>query len=750
MSSPFQLRDKSKAGTIGHMVQQLHSALNRSGASFAGNSQAVKRVIAMEGLSETQQTDFTTALESLQLSVGEVAKTFDEGKGKYKVATESGDELRFASHTTEAQKFAGMVAGMLAGDVAGFLSRSVTQQPAMESGQLFVPASGADMLEKRTHALEAYDEKENKETTVYSVAYNMQAATQDEFGEALFPTCIVTPDQYGLTISMRLIMVMDDLRRNASGEAIRDFQRKNIIRAAIDPAVLRNDLTKIFPVVTDAGVAAGNFVDAALVPPATIVHEGQSIDTAPLAIGAQFDLLGISQTEALLQTGTLDTTDAIDPNIVLDSLYMSIQGTVSGTATTEVIKFGNVKLMNGSTFTAAPQGNYRQQMLNFVTDSLPVNKNTVQNDGAASVLLASLVSAGAQVKLAVTVGGNVNLQTAETSIWSGKVQVAEVRDANNNVLDMTTGTGLAYKNLFNGATIFGYDLDARRVNTNRRERGQLLDITYQNVIYGVPLLSPITAPRPPAGPQQDEANYLAGLITATRIRTSNAAVAKLLEAEEALANFVTSNLGDDQFVKPEILGVGGWLVQPQYLQEDYAAPAVVDSIKSYERAADIQASLVNMIREMAYRMYRDSGYKAAANAMHGGIAPMPTVIIATDTYIASYLQVTGDFRTLGNEFNVKVVSTTNKLMKGKIRITFGEFGEGKENTPNPLHFGVMAWKPELTLILPTVRNGSNSREISVSPSFRHIVNLPIMASIDVTGIDEVVNAKVSINMHSVA
>lgn len=748
MSSPFQLRDKSKAGTIGHMVQQLHSALNRSGASFA-SQQAARRVIAMEGLSDTQQTEFTTALESLQLSIGEVSKTFDEGKGKYKVATESGEELRFSSHTTEAQKFAGMVAGMLAADVPGFLGRSVTGQPAMEQGQMFVPASGADMLEKRTHSLEAYDEKENKETTVYSVAYNMQAATQDEFGEALFPTCIVTPDQYGLTISMRLIMVMDDLRRNASGEAIRDFQRKNIIRAAIDPAVLRNDLTKIFPVVTDDGVALGNFVDAALVPPQTIIHEGQSIETAPLAIGAQFDLLGISQTEALLQTGTLDTTDAIDPNIVLGALYMSIQGTVATVATTEVIKFGNVGLMQGSTMTAAPQGNYRQQMLNFVTDSLAVNKNTVLNDGAASALLTSLVTAGAQVKLAVTVGGNVNLQTAETSIWSGKVQVAEVRDANNNLLDISTGTGLAYKNLFNGAVIFGYDLDARRVNTNRRERGQLLDITYQNVIYGVPLLSPITAPRPPAGPQQDEANYLAGLITATRIRTSNAAVAKLLEAEEALKAFVTTNLGDDQFVKPEILGVGGWLVQPQYLQEDYAAPSVVDSIKSYERAADIQASLVNMIREMAYRMYRDSGYKAAANAMHGGIAPMPTVIIATDTYIASYLQVTGDFRTLGNEFNVKVVSTTNKLMKGKIRITFGEFGEGKENTPNPLHFGVMAWKPELTLILPTVRNGSNSREISVSPAFRHIVNLPIMASIDVSGIDEVVNAKVAVNFHTV-
>lgn len=742
MSSLFQARDRVKPGTIGYIVQSLQQKLNQTaGGSFA-DGRLMKSVISMEGLDQTSVQSLTSTFDTLNIAIEEIANTHTGALNGGKTVAMEGD-LKFNAGFTAAQKYAAAMAAMIGSDIPGYLTRDLGQQPAPGGNTLFYAAESGEGLDRRVHALEAYDERENKETTTYSIAYNMQAATQDEFGEALFPTCVVSPDQYGLTISVRLVMVMDDLRRNVSAEALHDFQRKNIIRAAIDPTVLRNDLTRIYPVVR-AGVNDSKFVDPALVPPINVLHEGQSILTAPLAIGQTFDLLAIGQTDALLSNNTLDTTDAVDPNVVLDALYMEI-GSGSGA---EVIKFPFVGTMQGSTFTAAPQGNYRQQMLNFVTDSLPVNNTTTKADGSASTLLAPIVNANAQVKLAVSVMGNVNLQTAETQVNAGGVNVSEIKDASSNVLDPSAGTGATYKAIFAGAKIIGYDLEARRVNTNRRERGQLLDITYQNVVYGVPLLSPITAPRPPAGPQQDEANYLAGLITATRIRTSNAAVQRLLDAEQQLKAFVTTNLGDDQIVKPEILGVGGWFVKAVYEHQNYVAPAVVDSIKSYERAADIQASIVNLIRDMAYRLYRDSGYKAAANALHGGIAPMPTVIIATDTMIAGYLQVVGDFRTLGNEFNVKVVSTTNKLMKNKILFTFGEFGEGRENTPNPLHFGSMAWKPEVTLILPTVRNGANSREVSVSPSFRHIVHLPVMGSIDVSGITNVVLNKVNVNMHT--
>ncbi|EKD22582.1 MAG: hypothetical protein ACD_84C00042G0010, partial [uncultured bacterium] len=98
---------------------------------------------------------------------------------------------------------------------------------------------------------------------------------------------------------------------------------------------------------------------------------------------------------------------------------------------------------------------------------------------------------------------------------------------------------------------------------------------------------------------------------------------------------------------------------------------------------------------------------------------------------------------------VKVVSTLNQTMAGKIVMSFGVFGAGTEGVPNPMHFGAMAWKPELTLVLPINRNGATSKELTVQPSFLHVTNLPIMASLDVLGISDVIAGKVSRNFHQV-
>jgi hypothetical protein len=77
-------------------------------------------------------------------------------------------------------------------------------------------------------------------------------------------------------------------------------------------------------------------------------------------------------------------------------------------------------------------------------------------------------------------------------------------------------------------------------------------------------------------------------------------------------------------------------------------------------------------------------------------------------------------------------------MTGKIFLTFGDFSSGMEGAPNPMHFGNMGWKPEMTLVLPLHRNGANSKELTVQPSFIHIVNLPILCEVDVTGISDLV------------
>lgn len=49
------------------------------------------------------------------------------------------------------------------------------------------------------------------------------------------------------------------------------------------------------------------------------------------------------------------------------------------------------------------------------------------------------------------------------------------------------------------------------------------------------------------------------------------------------------------------------------------------------------------------------------------------------------------------------------------------------SSPHPLHFGNMAWKPELVLVTPLARADATIKELVVQPAFKHITQLPIMA-----------------------
>ena len=155
------------------------------------------------------------------------------------------------------------------------------------------------------------------------------------------------------------------------------------------------------------------------------------------------------------------------------------------------------------------------------------------------------------------------------------------------------------------------------------------------------------------------------------------------------------------------------------------------------------------------QLFINSGYGPALEAMYEGAPPKPLVLIGVDPITYRYLTLTGDLRYLGDMFDYKIVMSYDSRMTSAtpgastIFITFGVESALNSGAPNPLHFGNMGWKPELTLMMPMVRNGSNVMELTVQPSYRHVPNLPIMGVINVTNINTVVKSKVSLNMHSV-
>lgn len=680
--------------------------------------ESTKTMFAMESAQDFQISALNTAHEGLSTAIESIAA-----------------ELGFAAKLTQAQITAGAIGGLLAADPRHLLSRkTLPAMVATENSVVVQNMTSADGMNERAFGLEAYDERENKNASIYSIAYNMQSARQDEFGETFFPTLVLTPDQVGFGVEVNLMTVFDATQHNVDG-AFRDFGKKNIIRAAADHTVLKKEQTRVIPAVRPQNLA--QFIDPAIVPATAVMIEGQSITTAPLKIGKELNLIAVGQTDSLLATGVMDNTDTLDTYLNLKNVYVKFG--------TDVLRF-NVTNLPLSNFVYGQQANNRVMHLNFETTSILINRDSVRADGSALVDLAPLVAGNLIVRVSLKLTGSINIETGKTAVYGNAVATHVVLDQTGQQLDMAVAPAAPVVAVIDAGTIEGYDVTAFYTNLNRRQRGQLIDVVKFTQLYNVPLRSPISAMHPAVVDAAVDASDVQALITATRFKLSNESVTALIDAAGTLAQYVDAAdvLGEG----PDVLGAGRFFVRPTYFEETLDMATMVDSIKSYERAQDIQAALVNKLRDYAYRMYRDSEYKAAADALSGGISAVPCVIIGTDPVLARYLNVSGDLRTLGGEFDVRIVSTLDKRMQGKMFMTFGVFNEQRNTAPNPLNFGNMIWGPELVMTANLSRGNTYSKETVVQPRYTFLTHLPIMTTFVVNNVPSVLN-KVPVNFKSV-
>lgn len=742
MSKKFNtdsLLKKLRGGRPGTPMDDFFATMEAAVVSLGHNARKSKLgeyVLAAESISDDKVADLSAGLNDLAAALEGAALSTQF------LPKDSKTGLLVA---TEAQREAAALGGMLAGNPKQFLAAPVVgNMPASGThngvnttvvGMNSVMMSGY-FGERINSALEAYDETENRNAVVYSVAYNLQASRQNDFGEAFFPTITIAPDNVGFIISTRLLQLVDgDMRRDISG-SIDQYKERNVIRAQIDPTILENNLTECVPV--HRVETAGNFVATADVATRTVKVGREDVTTGALAVGKRFSLLGISSNQALISNGLQDITDSLEPAVSLTTVYVKV--TVG--ADSDVLAF-DVRGNREVNFVNPSQGWARQMNLAFNTNTLVINKNKTKLDGSALVALAPVVAGDYIVNLSAYMTGQVDLEEATLEVNANRLGVFSVRDASGTLLSTAAGAGQTIANLFANATIIGYDQKSYRTNSNRRQRGDVTRTRYYNQQYAVPLLSPISAIHPVTSDGSTDTSDLANLITLTQIRASNNAVKVLLETVDMLRQNTDDRLAGE--MNGDLLGVGRHMVSAKLIDDTIDMTDVTDSLTSAARAQDLQGALINKLRTMVYELYVSSGFKAAADAYFGGSAPVPTVIIGTDQKLARYLQVDGELRTIGPDFNVKIVSTVHQDMIGKIVVGFGYF-DFQEGQPCPLHVGNMLWKPELPVVLNMPRNGGYSKELTVQPSFLHIVNCPVLGMLEVIGSEEVLTTKNNLNV----
>lgn len=710
-------RSKSMAvDPIGSLTEKVSQITTSRGFN---DEKIGQYAVAVEGLDSNAEAMLTNVYNNIETSIKTIAQEFG-------IAVES-QQLEAAT-----------ISGMLATNPKAALGA----KPKAVSNDAIVMVSGvADgFVERPQIATEAYDERDNRNAQLYSIIYNLLASRQDEFGETFFPTIVVNPNEVGVTLSAKLFYVYNDFKRSVTG-SLANYARKSVIRAYADAEILKNELTRAIPVLRNGGGSDDNsdkFVPVSEVPAWNVaVGNSITIQTGAVKVDTKIDLIGISQTNELLNSGIMGPSDTLDTYIKLESVFIKV---TDGT-NTDVIRV-QVDEKPGSTFTYAPQGNYRRMLLAMDSDALVLDSSTKDVNGNAVESLPELATHKARIQLSIS--GNVSLDKGDCLISGGTLGLVALRNASDMLVQGSTFNTLAEK--ISAAEVIGYTITAFRANSNIRQRGQLLDSQVEYRVIPVPYRSPLSIIMPVVNASGDDNSALQTLITTTGIRVSNEAVSALLRAQASLASYApVANANGDL---PEINAFGHLYVKPVYFQDSVSLPVTVDSLKSHEKIKDIRAALVEKIRYYANEMYRSSEYKAAAAVLTGNTGFKATILVGTDPVIYNYLMADGDLRTLGETFDVRIVSTLDHRVEGKIFLSFGVFDSARNTGINPLNFGNMLWSPELTVVMPVSRDGQVSKELIVAPRFLHTVNLPVMTMLTVSGLPEV-TGKIAVNMHSV-
>jgi hypothetical protein len=745
------LNKRKSASLAASIVKGLQTRQNRG--SFVGNGRLTGAIVAgIESLEQdgaayqevdqgltnisAEIEDVRSEAEGTLLPEGEVAVAQVATNPEEVAYEENIKQVGLESATYAAAAFGDLGAYFNASRKAtaskGFVTHS---HESVGSGGVFSPVKPA---------LEAFDQQTLNTFKEYSIAYNLLAPRQDAFGEALFPTIVGTPDQSYLEVNVERPGVYTGAVHKLNGD-IAKFDKRNLIEAFRDSSILENQDTRLVPYPDTNGDNEDYFVADTLVANTNFDVNGVSVPTRPLRMGAPaFDYMGLCSHPGLASAGLLDQTDAIDRMVTLSRLTLVITNT---TDDSEVAVYLDTSRMPRNQFVPVREGHWRDLALRFSSEALKIKATTKAVDGAD--LPAALVTALSDrtYSFRAKVDADLSVETGTLETRTTAMKLVKVVDGTNQSIGLDDTAVVA---LLAGYTfrIEGYELNARRTNSNRRSRGLLLDRDKVKEIYEIMLHPPMSIQKPVAG--DDYASDLDTLVKSTHVRISNLAVTTLLNYADLLKDITADqdpldSSTADIYTMGDFEGIARLLVTPFYDEVDVDLLQVVNTLTSKDRLADISGYFVGLIQELAYRMIQQSGYKPALEVMGSGNS-QPELIIATDNRLSQFIMIPGDDRTAGPSMSHKLVDTQDNRMRNTIFLTFGSKTSGELNV---LGFGNLVWIPELVSEVPVNRTGATVMETMVQPRFRHIVHLPILARINVANLDKVLQTRTPIDFNAI-
>jgi hypothetical protein len=700
---------KSFSNTFDESLNRMSERLADLKATAPLNRTLLGRSLSLEGLTPDEN-----------LSLGQMEKRI------YGVISQEAQEMGDMSPITRVANEAATRGFMMSQNPRKALTKQI-EFPTMGTNDTMRAGALSGAGFERAYSHENYDDTANDRMSVYTVEFNRSAPRQPQFAELFFPVFLLGAGESGYNIVINQMLIQNRVQRGLEASAD-DWKRTNLIRAIRNPKLLAGTPLTLVPVHNETW--AKYFVDSTLLAPSDAMLNGEAIKTSYLATGERADLIRISQTPHMLATGVANETDSLDTAAVLDRLLLKFG---SDLISLRASGYGT------SSYTYAQQGDTRQMNVLFKTVSMPLSIETKTVTGGELVTLAKLKTMDLIATLRVVASGDISLRSSISTLYHNEVSLVSLHDRSGTEIPTTTGVGAELATAINTGKIIGYLPKTQRSNRNMRMVGLQHDSATSREFHPVPLKAPMWFRRPQLrdGEVSDHTD-IQTLITSTHISMGLAALDTIQDLHAALKELRGIDTGGD--TGPSSIGSGRWFVKPTLIDETIDVSVAVASLNSTDRLSDIAALLTNHLTNAALQLYVDSEYKAMLEYMYGPTHPRPCLAVVAPPYVANYLMISGDTRTIGTEFDLRVATTIIKEMDNRMYFSFVIMGEDRNTRPNVCNFGTLALAPEIVSNYVATREGTINNELLVTPRYQHYVNLPILGHFNITGIEASLDA----------
>lgn len=708
----------------------LESAMHSPQYSHLFNDKEAASFLGLESLTDTQQMSF----ESHMADVGNflTMNVVNELEAVYG---------KLPEHSLEAAQ----IVMAAAANPVGYNQSQTKVRDASGAGKMNMEllANGQfgalQIAADQTMSMESFDEKELNKYMNYSIIFNVLASRQDEFNEGFFQALSITPDEVGYRVSVRLENVWNGMEHLPNGDATAVIKR-NLIDALVHPEVLETNATDVVPYLqkdtTDPKLKNDHHFYKPDNDKLTSVEmvEDLAVKTGWLKVNMRHNLLGLSSHPALISAELMSEKDSLDSRLALSKLLLKVGD--------QHVEY-DVKLLHTAGFYKSVEGHMREMALQFRNKAFLASSAVKAVDNTEVALFKEATDGKYDVRLEFRVNGSAEVDSSNVEVNPTPVRVASVRKDGKELpldaLSLADNANAALKALvekFEKVEIVAVKFEARRTNYNLRTRGRMIDSTEYAEQVTIPLRAPISIIKPVVGGDKEHPD-VAALVNAARIQANNDGVATVLNLGRLLQQITSRENYSWAADRDSFPGIGRHFINPCYLYAQWHLPTMVNSVQSQYRLEDIQGAVVTAMNELVGRVLKVTNYIPVVEQMTGGNPGEVEVVIGTDYRLPQYIVTKGDTRLFGGKVNYKIVRTSNKLMSNKVVATITR--KASEAGPDPFSFGTFVWTPELMVSQTLTKMNSTYIAHMVQPRYLHLVNVPILIEIDVTGIEEVTN-----------